>query len=192
MYVDTGSLLFLARLNRLELLEIGVDRVLVPPAVLIEIHRKEGPVLEIIRACYGDWLGECMINNLEILRLKSIVCIITRVRVKPGPKNFSAKEQVVLAKIFGDARYLALVTSGQVAQAGWVELSRRVINRRHGDLLKIYRFLTEINKYFIGILQLYEMVITKRTRLFSAGAFLFRGNLSRHLHMFWGDWIEIS
>lgn len=70
--VDTGSLLFLARLNRLELLEIGVDRVLVPPAVLIEIHRKEDPVLEIIRACYGDWLGECMINNLEILRLKSI------------------------------------------------------------------------------------------------------------------------
>lgn len=67
--VDAGPLLFLARLNRLELLKIEVDRVLVPSAVLIEIHRKEDPALEIIRSCYGDWLGECMINNPEILRL---------------------------------------------------------------------------------------------------------------------------
>lgn len=67
--VDTGPLLFLARLNRLELLKIGVDRVLVPSAVLIEIHRKEDLASKTIQACYGDWLNECMLSNPEILKL---------------------------------------------------------------------------------------------------------------------------
>ncbi len=47
--VDAGPLLFMARLNRLDLLRIGVDRVLVPSAVLIEIYRKEDPAMEIIQ-----------------------------------------------------------------------------------------------------------------------------------------------
>ncbi len=46
--VDTGPLLFLARLNRLDLLKIGVERVLVPSAVLIEIQRKDDLALDII------------------------------------------------------------------------------------------------------------------------------------------------
>lgn len=66
--VDTGPLLLLARLNRLELLKIGVDRVLVPSAVLIEIQRKDDLALESI-PCYGDWLGECILTSLEILKL---------------------------------------------------------------------------------------------------------------------------
>lgn len=40
LIVDAGPLLFLACLNRLGLLKIEADRVLVPSAVLIEIHRK--------------------------------------------------------------------------------------------------------------------------------------------------------
>jgi len=45
--VDAGPLLFLARLNRLDILKIGVSRVLVPSAVLIEIQRKNDLALEI-------------------------------------------------------------------------------------------------------------------------------------------------
>jgi len=67
--VDTGPLLFLARLNRLELLKIGVERVLVPSAVLIEIQRKDDLALQRIQACYGEWLGECILTSPEILRL---------------------------------------------------------------------------------------------------------------------------
>ncbi|MEW5954772.1 MAG: hypothetical protein AB1815_13830 [Bacillota bacterium] len=48
--VDTGPLLFLARLNRLELLKIGAERVLVPSAVLIEIQRKDDLALQRIQA----------------------------------------------------------------------------------------------------------------------------------------------
>jgi len=67
--VDTGPLLFLARLNHLELLKIGVERVLVPSAVLVEVQRKDDLALNKIQACYGDWLGECTLNSPEIIKL---------------------------------------------------------------------------------------------------------------------------
>lgn len=67
--VDTGPLLFLARLNRLELLKIRAERVLVPSAVIIEIQRKDDLALERIRVCYGDWLGECIVTNPQLLKL---------------------------------------------------------------------------------------------------------------------------
>jgi hypothetical protein len=67
--VDAGPLLFLARLNRLDILKIGASRVLVPSAVLIEIQRKNDPATEIIHASYGNWLGECLITDQEILKM---------------------------------------------------------------------------------------------------------------------------
>ncbi len=36
--VDTGPLIFLAKLDRLELLQRGADEILAPPAVLAEVH----------------------------------------------------------------------------------------------------------------------------------------------------------
>jgi len=67
--VDAGPLLFLARLNRLEILKIGASRVLVPSAVLIEIQKKNDLAMEIIHASYGNWLGECLITDPEILKM---------------------------------------------------------------------------------------------------------------------------
>lgn len=66
--VDAGPLLFLARLDRLRLLELGVEQVLVPSAVLKEIRQKPDPVLNSIEACLNDWLQECPLTNMELLR----------------------------------------------------------------------------------------------------------------------------
>jgi len=67
--VDAGPLLFLGRLNLLDLLSLGTDRVFVPASVLAEIRRKPDPVLELIEAALGTWLMECLLNNPELTKL---------------------------------------------------------------------------------------------------------------------------
>jgi predicted nucleic acid-binding protein len=58
--VDAGPLLFLARLDRLLLLCMAVDHVLVPSAVVMEIRRKPDPVLtKVDEALQAGWLVEC-------------------------------------------------------------------------------------------------------------------------------------
>lgn len=67
--VDTGPLLFLARLGRLDLLLLGADQIYVPVAVLAEIRQKPDPALEPIQAMLGTRLAECSLTNPEFLKL---------------------------------------------------------------------------------------------------------------------------
>jgi predicted nucleic acid-binding protein len=69
--VDAGPLLFLARLDRLPLLRLGVEQVFIPSAVLEEVQRKPDPVLDLIQGYLTDWLNECSLTNIEILRILS-------------------------------------------------------------------------------------------------------------------------
>ena len=45
---DTSPLIFLAKLDRLHLLERGADEILVPPAVLQEIQARRDGVYEVL------------------------------------------------------------------------------------------------------------------------------------------------
>lgn len=67
--VDASPLVFLAKLDRLELLLLGVQEVLVPSVVLVEIHAKRDVATERVEGCLGTWLRECPLTRPELLRL---------------------------------------------------------------------------------------------------------------------------
>jgi predicted nucleic acid-binding protein len=56
--VNTAPLIFLAKLNRLELLRQGVDLVYVPTAVLDELRAVPDEATEKVESKIGDWLVE--------------------------------------------------------------------------------------------------------------------------------------
>lgn len=56
---DTSALIFLAKISRLELLQLGVQEVLVPSEVLAEVHAGPADVMKHIEAHLGTWLREC-------------------------------------------------------------------------------------------------------------------------------------
>lgn len=67
--VDAGPLIFLARLNRLDLLKMTAEHVFVPTAVLEEIRSKPDPTLSMINGVLGNWLSECKLNNPGLMKL---------------------------------------------------------------------------------------------------------------------------
>ena len=67
--VDASPLLFLARLNRLELLKICADKVYIPNAVLEEIDKKQDEATGSIRDILSTWLIECTIVNQDFRNL---------------------------------------------------------------------------------------------------------------------------
>jgi uncharacterized protein len=67
--VDAGPLLFLARLNRLELLRICADILYIPNAVLEEIDKKQDEATSSIKGFLNSWLFECTITNQDYINL---------------------------------------------------------------------------------------------------------------------------
>src|SRR4051812_11119973 len=54
--VDTSPLIFLSKLNRLDLLQRGAERILAPPAVLQEVQEHRDEVAAEIEAARHSWL----------------------------------------------------------------------------------------------------------------------------------------
>ncbi len=67
--VDAGPLLFLSRLNRLELLSNCADKVYVPNAVLEEIDKKQDEATGLIKNILNTWLFECTVVNQDFRNL---------------------------------------------------------------------------------------------------------------------------
>ncbi len=67
--VDASPLLFLARLNRLELLKICADNIYIPSVVLEEIDKKQDEATGSIRGILSTWLIECTIVNQDFRNL---------------------------------------------------------------------------------------------------------------------------
>ena len=67
--VDTGPLIFLAKLDRLELLQRGVDEILVPGAVLAEVHFLNDEAAQKIEAAGQSWLQVQTIDDRSKMRL---------------------------------------------------------------------------------------------------------------------------
>jgi len=65
--VDTSPLIFLAYLDRLELLKIGVENVFAPRAVIEEVFVKEDEATARIKEALSQWLKECWIARPELL-----------------------------------------------------------------------------------------------------------------------------
>jgi len=64
--VDASPLLFLARLNRLELLKSSAEKIYIPDAVLIELNKKQDTATGSIKEILNTWLFECTIKNQEL------------------------------------------------------------------------------------------------------------------------------
>ncbi len=64
--VDASPLLFLARLNRLELLKSSAEKIYIPDAVLEEINKKQDTATDSIKEILNTWLFECTIKNQEL------------------------------------------------------------------------------------------------------------------------------
>ena len=64
--VDASPLLFLARLNRLELLKSSAEKIYVPDAVLEEINKKQDTATGSVKEILNTWLFECTIKNQEL------------------------------------------------------------------------------------------------------------------------------
>jgi uncharacterized protein len=54
--VDTGPLIFLAKLDRLDLLQRGADEILVPPTVLAEVRAQHDEATQKIEIASQSWL----------------------------------------------------------------------------------------------------------------------------------------
>lgn len=67
--VDTSPLIFLAKLNRLDLLRKGADRILAPPAVLQEIHAHPDEVAAEIEEARTSWLQIQSVGDRGILEV---------------------------------------------------------------------------------------------------------------------------
>ena len=68
--VDTSPLIFLAKLDRLDLLKKGADQVIAPPAVLREIGEYPDAASRKIEEARGAWLG---IRAVEDRRLVDVL-----------------------------------------------------------------------------------------------------------------------
>lgn len=66
---NASPLLFLAKLERLELLRLGVEAVLVPSGVLAEIRAKRDAATKQVELSLGSWLKECPLTRPDLLRL---------------------------------------------------------------------------------------------------------------------------
>lgn len=64
---DTSPLIFLAKLDRLDLLRQSADEVLVPPGVVEEIRRYQDEALDKIEEALGSWLGVRPVAQTQIL-----------------------------------------------------------------------------------------------------------------------------
>jgi predicted nucleic acid-binding protein len=68
--VDTSTLIFLARIGRLELLRLGVQQVLVPSEVMAEIRAGQDEVYSLVQTYGGKWLQGCSVSadNVEYVQ----------------------------------------------------------------------------------------------------------------------------
>ena len=66
---NASPLVFLAKLDRLDLLCLGVEEVLVPSGVLEEVRAKRDEAAQQVEARLGHWLKECSLTGPEYLRL---------------------------------------------------------------------------------------------------------------------------
>lgn len=69
--VNTAPLIFLAKLNRLELLRQGVETVFVPPAVLRELRAVPDEAAVAVGAALDDWLIERACSTSGLLEVIS-------------------------------------------------------------------------------------------------------------------------
>jgi predicted nucleic acid-binding protein len=67
--VDTGPLIFLAKLDRLELLQRGADEILVPPAVLAEVRTLHDEATQKIEVAGQSWLQIQTVDDYSKMRL---------------------------------------------------------------------------------------------------------------------------
>ena len=67
--VDTGPLIFLAKLDRLSLLQQGADEVLIPSAVLDEVRVLRDEASRKIEAATQSWLQVQEISNRQALEM---------------------------------------------------------------------------------------------------------------------------
>ena len=63
---DASPLLFLAHLNRLDLLKSSAEKIYVPDAVLEEINKKQDTATGSVKEILNTWLFECTIRNQEL------------------------------------------------------------------------------------------------------------------------------
>ncbi len=56
--VNTAPLIFLAKLRRLELLQLGTDEIYVPPAVLFELRAVPDQATQAVESILGRWITE--------------------------------------------------------------------------------------------------------------------------------------
>lgn len=67
--VDTGPLIFLAKLDRLELLQRGADEILAPPAVLAEVRMLRDEAAKKIEIASQSWLKEQTVDDPSKIKL---------------------------------------------------------------------------------------------------------------------------
>ena len=66
---NASPLIFLAKLNRMDLLSLGVEEVLVPSGVLEEVRAKRDDAAQQVEARLGHWLKECSWTRPELVQL---------------------------------------------------------------------------------------------------------------------------
>jgi len=66
---NASPVIFLAKLDRLDLLCLGVNEVLVPSVVLAEVRAKRDDAAQQMEARLSGWLKECTWTRPEFLRL---------------------------------------------------------------------------------------------------------------------------
>ena len=66
---NASPLVFLAKLDRLDLLCLGAQEVLVPSVVLAEVRAKRDEAAQRVEARVGQWLRECSLTRPELLQL---------------------------------------------------------------------------------------------------------------------------
>jgi len=88
--VDTSPLVFLAKLDRLELLRNSADEILLPPAVLDEVRGHEDVASSMIHDATGSWL------NVKAAESRRIVEVL-KPAIGPGEAEALALAQEVRA-----------------------------------------------------------------------------------------------
>ncbi len=66
---NASPIIFLVKLDRLELLRLGVDEVLIPTEVLAEIHAKHDEVTQQLEGHLNTWIKECRLAQRETVQL---------------------------------------------------------------------------------------------------------------------------
>jgi len=83
--VDTSVIVFLAKLDRLELLWLGVEEVLVPAAVLEELRIRRDEGTDRVERHLGTWLKECRLVHNDLLQLLSDLGLDRKIVEGIGP-----------------------------------------------------------------------------------------------------------